>query len=91
MTKLELVEQLANKAGISKKDAERYLDTTIQLIQEALKSGNKVSLTGLGIFSVKEKKARIGRNPKTGEQVQIPAKKAAKFTAGKELKALLQA
>jgi DNA-binding protein HU-beta len=87
---MELIDKVSEKAELAKKDVERFLETTITLIQEALKKGDKVSLTGLGIFSVADKKARMARNPKTGAQVAVPAKKAAKFKAGKELKEILQ-
>ena len=90
MTRMELIDKVSEKAELAKKDVERFLETTITLIQEALKKGDKVSLTGLGIFSVADKKARMARNPKTGAQVAVPAKKAAKFKAGKELKEILQ-
>jgi len=91
MTKIDLIDQISEKTSLSKKDAERLLETIIDSVQEALKNGQKVSLTGLGTFVVTEKKARIARNPKTGEQVEVPAKKAPKFKPGKELKQIVQA
>ena len=91
MTKVDLVDQVSDKLQMAKNDLERVLETTIATIQEALKKGDKVSLTGLGMFSVKERKHREARNPKTGEKVQVPAKKAVKFRPGKELKELVQA
>jgi DNA-binding protein HU-beta len=90
MTKIDLIDQMSEKTKLSKKDAERLLETVITAIQDSLKNGEKVSLTGLGTFVVTDKKARIARNPKTGEQVQVPAKKAPKFKPGKELKQLVQ-
>jgi DNA-binding protein HU-beta len=90
MTKIELIDQVAEKVELSKKEVERILEVIIGAVQNALKEGQKVSVTGLGTFIVKEKKARMARNPKTGEQVQVPAKKAPKFKAGKELKEILQ-
>ena len=90
MTRIELMDRAAEKAEITKKEVEKVFDATITLIQEALKKGDKVSLTGIGTFSVVDKKARMARNPKTGAQVSVPAKKAAKFKAGKELKEILQ-
>lgn len=90
MTKVDLIDQVAEKTELSKKEVERMLETIISSIQTALKNGEKVSLTGLGTFIVKDKKARMARNPKTGEQVQVPAKKAPKFKPGKELKELIQ-
>ncbi len=90
MTKVDLIDQVAEKTELSKKEVEKLLETIIGAIQHALKNGEKVSLTGLGTFVVKDKKARVARNPKTGEQVQVPAKKAPKFKPGKELKELIQ-
>ena len=90
MTKVELIEQVTGKTGLAKKEVEGFLETAIATIQNALKTGGKVSLMGLGTFVVTDKKARIGRNPKTGAQVQIPAKKAVKFKPGKELKEVIQ-
>ncbi len=90
MTKIELIDQVAEKVELPKKEVEKILETIIGSVQSALKNGEKVSLTGLGTFVVKEKKARIARNPKTGEQVQVPPKKSAKFKPGKELKELIQ-
>jgi DNA-binding protein HU-beta len=90
MTKIELIDHVAEKTELSKKEVERILETVIGAIQNALKEGQKVSVTGLGTFIVKDKKARMARNPKTGEQVQVPAKKSPKFKAGKELKEILQ-
>ena len=90
MTKIDLIDLMSEKANLSKKDAERLLETIITSVQDSLKNGEKVSLTGLGTFVVTDKKARIARNPKTGEQVQVPAKRSPKFKPGKELKTLVQ-
>ena len=89
MTKIELVEKLAEKMSMQKKEAERVLEVFVSTIQDALKNGQKVNLAGLGTFIVVEKKARVARNPKTGETVDVPAKKAPKFKPGKQLKELL--
>jgi nucleoid DNA-binding protein len=89
MTKIELVEKLAEKMSMQKKEAERVLEVFISTIQDALKNGQKVNLAGLGTFIVVEKKARVARNPKTGETVQVPEKKAPKFKPGKQLKEML--
>jgi DNA-binding protein HU-beta len=89
VTKIEIVEALAEKTGMQKKDAESVLETLVTTIQESLKTGQKVNLAGLGTFVVVEKKARVARNPKTGETVQVEAKKAPKFKPGKQLKELL--
>jgi DNA-binding protein HU-beta len=90
MTKIELVDHLTEGTDFAKKDVERLLEKMIATIQDAMKKGEKVSLTGLGVFVAVDKKARMARNPKTGEQVQVPAKRAAKFKPGKELKELLK-
>jgi DNA-binding protein HU-beta len=85
MNKAELVESIANKAKISKADASRALDATIDSISGTLKKGDKVSLVGFGTFAVTKRAARTGRNPQTGKAIQIKAKKVAKFKAGSEL------
>lgn len=89
MTKIELVEQLSEKTGLQKKDAEKVLETLVAVIQDSLKRGEKVNMAGLGTFVVFQKKARMARNPKTGESVQVAAKRAPKFKPGKQLKELL--
>ena len=86
MNKTELIESIAKKAGLSKKDAEAALKATIESIEEALKNNEKVVLVGFGTFSVKERAARTGRNPSTGKTIKIAASKAPAFKAGKELK-----
>jgi DNA-binding protein HU-beta len=90
MTKVELIDKVAEGLGLPKREIEKMLDKLISTIQNALKEGRKVSVAGLGTFIVKEKKARLARNPKTGESVQVPAKRAPKFRAGKELKEIIQ-
>ncbi|MGB9598274.1 MAG: HU family DNA-binding protein [Minisyncoccales bacterium] len=84
--KKELIESISQKNELPKAQAGRVLETLVEEIKSALKSGKKVNLMGLGILRVAERKARMGRNPKTGETIQIPAKKAVKFRASKELK-----
>lgn len=86
MKKVELVEAIAEKAGLTKADAGRALDATFAAITEALVKGDKISLVGFGTFSVSERAARIGRNPQTGAEVKIAARKAAAFKAGSALK-----
>ncbi|MDA8169663.1 MAG: HU family DNA-binding protein [Nitrospiraceae bacterium] len=86
MTKTELVDKISSQAGISKADAGRALDATIDSIKGALKKGQKVTLVGFGTFYVNKRKSRKGRNPRTGEEIKIPAMKVPKFTAGKMLK-----
>lgn len=86
MTKAELIDKIAASAGITKADAAKSLDATIDSVKAALKKGQKVTLVGFGTFSVSKRKARKGRNPRTGEEIKIPATKVPKFTAGKSLK-----
>ncbi|MBP7792672.1 MAG: HU family DNA-binding protein [Candidatus Goldbacteria bacterium] len=86
MTKTEMYATIAEKAGVSKKEAKTVLEAFNSEIIEVLKKEKKVKLPGLGIFVVKERKARMGRNPKTGETIQIPAKKVVKFRVAKDVK-----
>jgi DNA-binding protein HU-beta len=86
MTKQELVDSIAKKAELSKKDAGEALDAFIETVKAALKKGDKLALTGFGTFSVSTRKARKGRNPRTNETITIKAAKVPKFTAGKGLK-----
>ena len=86
MTKAELVEKIARDTKLSKAAGEKALNTLITEIAKALKKGNKVRLVGFGTFSVSKRKARTGRNPKSGATIKIAAHKAPKFTAGKGLK-----
>ena len=86
MNKTELINAIAAKSGLSKKDSEKALGATIDAISCALKGGEKVQLVGFGIFDVKNRAARIGRNPKTKEPINIPATKTPVFKAGKALK-----
>lgn len=86
MKKVELIEAVAAKAGITKADAGRAVDATIATITEALVKGDKVPLVGFGTFAVSERAARTGRNPQTGETVQIAARRAVTFKAGAALK-----
>lgn len=86
MTKAELIDKIAANAGITKADASRALDASIDAVKAALKKGQKVTLVGFGTFSVSKRKARKGRNPRTGAEIKIAACKVPKFTAGKTLK-----
>jgi nucleoid DNA-binding protein len=86
MTKDELVAKVAEATGIKKVDLQKALDVMIHTIIETIKTGDKVNITGLGIFKIKDKKARLARNPKTGESIQVAAKRAPKFLASKNLK-----
>ena len=86
MSKQQLVEMIAEKAGLTKADASRALEATMESIQEALKKGEKVSLVGFGTFATSKREARDGRNPRTGETVKIAARTAVTFKAGSKLK-----
>jgi len=86
MTKAELIDKIASGTGLSKADASRALDATLNSVRAALKKGQKVTLVGFGTFSVVKRKSRKGRNPRTGQVITIPAAKIPKFTAGKSLK-----
>lgn len=86
MNKSELVAAMAAKAGLTKKDAEAALKSFIDAITEELVKGEKVQVVGFGTFDVTERAAREGRNPQTGDKMQIPASKAPRFRAGKALK-----
>ena len=86
MNKAELINAVAEKAGLSKKDTETALAAVIDVITEALSKDEKVQLVGFGSFEVKSRAARIGRNPRTKEQIDIPASKIPVFKAGKALK-----
>ena len=89
MNKTELIDAIANNAGISKVMARKALDGFIISVSQALKKGDKVALSGFGAFSVQEKAERMAKNPRTGEMVKVPAKKVVKFKAGSELSANL--
>ena len=86
MNKTELVAAVAEKTGMSKKDSEKAVNAAFDSITEALAAGEKVQLVGFGAFEVKERNARVGRNPKTKEEIQIPASRVPVFKAGKALK-----
>jgi DNA-binding protein HU-beta len=86
MTKAELIDKIASGTGLSKADASKALDSTLNAIKSALKKGQKVTLVGFGTFSVSKRKARKGRNPRTGDVITIPASKIPKFTSGKSFK-----
>ena len=86
MTKDELIEKVASGASLSKADAGRVINTTIDSITSALKKGHSVTLVGFGTFKISKRKARKGRNPRTGEVINIKAAKVPRFTAGKGLK-----
>lgn len=86
MNKTELIAEIAAKAGISKKDAEKALAATVDTITASVVKGDKVQLVGFGSFELKCRPARIGRNPKTKESIEIPASRVPVFKAGKAFK-----
>lgn len=90
MNKAELANEIARRAKLSKSKALETLNATFESIKSTLKKGQKVSLVGFGSFLVKQRKARMGRNPKTGEQIQIKARRVPAFSAGAELKNALR-
>ncbi len=85
MNKGQLIDAIANEADLTKADAKKALDATINAVAGSLKSGDRVALVGFGSFSISERSARTGRNPQTGKEITIPAKKVVKFKAGSEL------
>jgi DNA-binding protein HU-beta len=86
MTKTDLINRMADSAGISKVAASKGIDSLLHGVVNSLKKGQKVSLVGFGTFTTSKRKARIGRNPRTGDEIKIPAMRVPKFTAGKALK-----
>lgn len=91
MNKAELVAAVAEKAEISRKDAEKALKAFTDVVAEGMKNGDKIQLVGFGTFEVSERAARVGRNPQSGAEMKIPASKAPKFKAGKALKDMINA
>jgi DNA-binding protein HU-beta len=85
MNKAELVDAIARKAELTKGDAKKALDAFTATVAETLQQGDKIALVGFGTFSVAERSARTGRNPRTGGELKIPAKKVAKFKPSNEL------
>ncbi len=86
MTKKDLIEVVAKKANLTNKAARDSVQTTFNTIRDSLKRGEKVVITGFGTFSIRSRKQRVGRNPKTGDKITLSARKAPGFTAGKTLK-----
>jgi integration host factor subunit beta len=89
MTKAELVEKVSGQINLTKKQTEIIVNTVFQSITESLSEGKKVELRGFGSFRIRERNARLGRNPKSGAQVDVPAKRVPFFKAGKELRELV--
>jgi DNA-binding protein HU-beta len=86
MNKGELIERIAEEAGVTDGEAQKYFKAFERVVAKALKSGEEVRITGFGKFSVRERKAREGRNPQTGEKIRIAAQKVPAFNAGNALK-----
>ena len=86
MNKAELIAEVAVKTGLSKKDSEKAVNAALDTVTATLQGGEKVSLVGFGVFDVKTREARMGRNPKTKEEIPIPASRVPQFKAGKALK-----
>ncbi|WP_296865788.1 HU family DNA-binding protein [Thermosyntropha sp.] len=86
MNKADLVNKVALEAGMTKKDAEKFINAFFATVEETLKAGEKIQLIGFGTFEVRERKARKGRNPQTGEEIEIPAARMPAFKPGKILK-----
>lgn len=86
MNKTELITAVAAASGVSRKDAERVMNAALDIITQTLVKGDKVQLSGFGIFEVKDREARVGRNPRTKETVQIPATRTPVFKPSKALK-----
>ena len=86
MNKTELIAAAAESAGVAKKDAERFINAAIDAITRTMAEGGKVQLSGFGIFEVKDREARVGRNPHTKEAMNIPATRVPAFKASKALK-----
>ncbi|NDF17461.1 MAG: HU family DNA-binding protein [Verrucomicrobia bacterium] len=85
MNKADLVNSVSEKTGLTKTKSNQVIDVVIETISESLKSGEKVTLVGFGTFTTSQREARRGRNPKTGQTLEIPAKKVPKFKPGTEL------
>ena len=90
MNKAELIAEVAVKTGLSKKDSEKAVNAALDTITVSLEKGEKVQLVGFGVFDVKERGVRMGRNPKTKEEIEIPASRVPQFKAGKALKDAIQ-
>ncbi len=85
MNKTDIINAMAEKAGFSKNDAKKALDSFMDAIQEGLAKGEKISIVGFGTFEVAQREARIAKNPRTGETINVPARKVVKFKVGSQL------
>lgn len=88
MIKIDIVNQIVTRTGLSKARAELAVETVFEAMRQALQRGERIELRGFGVFNVKPRKTGVGRNPRTGQEVQIPPGKAVRFKPGKELKSL---
>ena len=88
MIKLDIVNEVVNRTGITKTKAEMAVETVFGAMKRALEQGDRIELRGFGVFTIKPRKTGVGRNPRTGEEVSIPPGKAVRFKPGKELQAL---
>jgi DNA-binding protein HU-beta len=86
MTKAELITRIAKDAALTKRQSEKVVDALLASVQDALRKGEKMTLVGFGTFSAMSQKARTGRNPRTGQPLFLPSRKAPKFSAGKKLR-----
>jgi integration host factor subunit beta len=89
MTKADLVEEVSKVTELTRKDSEVIVDTLFESVIKALRTGDKLEVRGFGSFRVRQRNARVGRNPKTGEKVEVPAKRVPYFKPSKELKDLI--
>ena len=89
MTRTELIEALAQQANVDKKEVKSFLDSLVAVVEAEIRKGGEIPLKGLGKFKVQNRKARVGRNPITGAEIQIPAKTVVKFSLAKSLKDLI--
>jgi integration host factor subunit beta len=89
MTKADLIEKVSRAAGMSRKDSEVIIETIFESIVQALRSSDKLEVRGFGSFRTRERKSRVGRNPKTGERVEVPPKRVPYFKPSKALKDLI--
>ncbi|SET24009.1 HU family DNA-binding protein [Anaerobranca gottschalkii] len=90
MNKTELIQSVAEKSGLTKKDSEKAVNAVLESIMDAVSAGDKVQLIGFGTFEARERAAREGRNPSTGEVISIPATKVPAFKAGKAFKDMVK-
>lgn len=90
MTKFELIERFAKENNLKKSEAEKYVNSVIKLLSEAIAKEERVFIPGFGVFNIRVRKARKGRNPKTGKEITIPERKVVAFTAAKVLKEAIQ-